>query len=558
MQLPKSSLLRCFALLFCLATSHNSGHATAATPNLTVVFVVDQFAYHYLWKVRPFFKYGLKKIFDKGTVYHDATYPHAMPSTPTGHAALGTGTFGYIHGVTGYGWIDENNEPRLITQDSPEQAAVFSKNGVHDFGRSAKNLMVDTICDQFALTSEPSSQANAYAIALKSRASIMLAGRKGKAIWFDDQEGGLTSSKAYFSHIPRWLKKVNHDFCPKHKSKYRWNYFHNRASKAYNFGHAKNYQFSAPKKNYLGEKFKMDLSKDDPYKLFKATPFGNQLILAASKKCITQHLNVNEHRHGRMLLFVCLSSFDLCGHLFGPDSLEQIDMLYHLDKQLGKFINSIQAIAGRKKTLFGITADHGVMPIPEIMNEKGFSLPERLDVNELMGEMNGVAQTEFGVKNVVKHFEAPMFFMDKKVLGQLDEKRQDVMLDRLKNFVSSKNQIRDCWTLKDLEHTDNSTKNKYQLLFAKQLYKNRAGELIFMPHPYRMVTKYPSGTSHSSPYRYDTHVPLAFYQSGSHDSGLQVQQPVSMTQFPMTLARLVNCPAPSCARGPILPGLYKF
>lgn len=554
--LKRTTLIFSALLLLCATT--NGKQSSSSTPNLTVIFVVDQFAYHYLWKIRPFLKYGLKKILDKGVVYHDATYPHAMPSTPTGHAALGTGTFGYVHGITGYGWIDENNEKKLITEDSTENAAVFSKSGVHDFGRSAKSLMVDTICDQFALTNEPSSQATAYAISLKSRASIMLAGRKGKAIWFDDLEGGLTSSKAYFPHIPKWLKKVNKELSPKHKAKYRWNYFHNKNSKAYNFHQAKNYEHSAFGKNFVGQTFKMDLSKECPFEQFKATPFGHQMLLSAAKKCITNHLNVNEHRHGRMLLFIGLSSFDLSGHYFGPDSLEQIDMLYHLDKQIGKFMNTVQAIAGRKKTLFGLTADHGVMPIPEIMNEKGFSLPERIDVTALINEMNGIALAEFGVKDVVRHYEAPMFFMDKKVLRQLDEKHQDEMLERLRDFVASHEQVRDCWTLKDLEQTNANTKNKYKLLFAKQIYKNRAGELIMMPHPYRMITKYGSGTSHATPYRYDTHVPLAFYQSGTFDSGVQVQQPVSMTQFPMTLARLINCPAPSCARGPILPGLYKF
>lgn len=528
------------------------------SPNVTVVFVIDQFAYHYLWKVRPFFKHGLKKLFDRGIVYHDATFPHAMPSTPTGHAALSTGAFGYIHGVSNYGWIDETNEYVKITDDPAATSAVFSRKGMHDFGRSAKNLMVDTICDQFALTSEPSNKAYAYALSLKSRSAIMLAGRKGKAIWFDDLEGGLTSSLAYFDKLPDWLKRVNKDYAPKHKSKYRWNAFYKRGSKPYFFNEAKNYDFCASGKNTIGTRLTIDLSKEDPFKEFCATPFGNQLLFSAAKKCISQHLNVNEHRNSRMLVFISLSSFDLSGHLYGPDSLEQIDMLYHLDRQIGRFISSIQSIAGRKKSLFIVTGDHGVMPIPEILNVKGFSLPSRIDAKKLIDEMNEIGLKEFEVKNVIKHFEAPQFFVDKKIFGTLSEPRGQALLERLKLHILSKEGIRDCWTLRDLERTDSSTKNKYQVLFAKQIFKGRSGELTCMPHPYRMISSYPSGTSHCSPYRYDTHVPLAFYKTGTYDTGLQVQQPISMTQFPCTLARLINCPSPSCARGPILPGLYKF
>jgi predicted AlkP superfamily pyrophosphatase or phosphodiesterase len=554
-QPKKSFFLYIFALLF----FQNFAQLTAQiTPNIAVVFVIDQFAYHYLWKVRPFLKYGLKKLLDKGTVYHDATYPHGMPCTPTGHAALSTGTFGYVHGVPSYGWINQDNEYTLITDDNRPESFVFSKNGLHNYGQSARQLMTDTICDQFALTSEPSNPAYAYAFALKARSSIMLAGRKGKAFWFDEIDGGLTSSKAYFDSIPPWLIKVNRDLRPKDKAQYHWSYFHPRTSKAYNFSQARNYDFTVAGKAAAGQKFTIDASVKQPYEDFLASPFADNLVLAAARRCISQHLNVNEHRHARMLVFVSLSGFDFSGHLFGPDSVEQLDMLYHLDKQIGKFINSVQATAGRKKCLFALTADHGVMPIPEILNAKGFSLPQRIDGEELAQKLNAEAQRELGVKNIVKHFEAPVFFLDKKIMATLDKDKQDKLLEQLKGVIKSTDGIRDCWTLKDLETTESSIRNKYQVLFSKQVYRGRSGDLFCMTEPYKMLTKYPTGTSHASPYRYDTHVPLAFYQSGIHDTGLQVQQPVSMVQFATTLARLLNCPAPSCARGPILPGLYRF
>ncbi len=531
---------------------HHSG------PNVCVVFVIDQFAYHYLWKLKPFFKYGLKKILDKGTVYHDATYPHAMPSTPTGHAALSTGTFGYIHGITGYGWIDEDNRYRLITEDDTPESTVFSLNGLHDYGRSAKNLMADTICDQFSLSGEPSSPTYAFAISLKSRSAIMLAGQKGKAIWFDDTDGGLTSSKAYFDSIPKWLKKANKSLRPRHKAKYRWNYFHNCKSKAYSFSQIKNYEHSSFNMSRVGKTFRIDTKSARPYSTFIASPFGDRMVIETAKRCIKYHLNINEHRYSRMLVFVCLSGFDYSGHLFGPDSLEQIDMLYHLDKQIGKFISAIQTIAGRKKSLFIVTSDHGVMPIPEVLNDKGFSMPKRICVQSLIEELNSVAKDEFGVENIVKHYEAPQFFLDKAQMSKLSPEQREKCLQKLKNTIKSKEGIRDCWTLRELETTDNNVKNKYQLLYAKQIYKGRAGDLICLTEPYKMLTKYPKGTSHATPYRYDTHVPLAFYQTGVYDSGVQVQQPVSMLQFPLTLSRLINCPAPSCAQGPVLPGLYKF
>jgi hypothetical protein len=282
------------------------------------------------------------------------------------------------------------------------------------------------------------------------------------------------------------------------------------------------------------------------------------MLLETARRCIISHLNVNEHRKARLLVFVSLSAFDFSGHLYGPDSREQLDMLYHLDKQIGRFINQVQSLAGRKNALFVLTADHGVMPIPEIMQQKGFNLPERIDVNGVIQEINDLVAREFKLKNIVKLFEAPEFFLDKKKLASLSPDKQDQLLEMIKNHLKNKPYMRECWTYKELAKTHNGCRNKYQLLFAKQAYAGRTGELACMVQPYKMLTKYPSGTSHATPYRYDVQVPLAFYQTGAFDNGLAVQQPVLLTQFAGSLARILNCPAPSCAKGPILPGLFKF
>jgi len=35
-----------------------------------------------------------------------------------------------------------------------------------------------------------------------------------------------------------------------------------------------------------------------------------------------------------MLLWLSLSTLDLVGHFYGPDSMEAIDTLYHVDRQI--------------------------------------------------------------------------------------------------------------------------------------------------------------------------------------------------------------------------------
>src|SRR5690242_6843545 len=67
-------------------------------PRLTVIFVIDQFAYSYTDKLTPHIKYGLKVLLENGVNYTNAHHPAGQPGTATGHASLSTGTCAKYHG----------------------------------------------------------------------------------------------------------------------------------------------------------------------------------------------------------------------------------------------------------------------------------------------------------------------------------------------------------------------------------------------------------------------------------------------------------------------------
>ncbi len=522
-----------------------------AGPKLAVVFVVDQFAHHYLRKIRPHLKGGIAKLLDKGVVYNNAVFPHGMPSTPTGHAALSTGTYGYIHGITGYGLVDKNNNYTLITHDNSPESAEFSLTGTYDYGKSARNLMVDTLCDQFALTSEPGRSAEAYAISLKDRASVFLAGSKGKALWFDYNAGRLTSSKAYFDEFPEWLEKFNENKKISEGKTFTWKPRFKLKSVPYCYNEVQNYQNCA-RGTLIDIPFTIDSTDVAPFRLYERTPFANSLLIDAGIACVKNHFK--ENKNNRMLLWISLSSLDFAGHYFGPDCREQLDMLYHLDRQIGEFMNTMEKVVSTKDTVYILTADHGVMPIPEVLNAKGFVKPIRIDANELIQKIDIFASEEYGIKNIVKVFEAPQFFLNKAELSRFSSEKQIEIIYELKEFVEAQPGIKHCWTLEDLKEP---TKHKdcYKKLFAKQMFEGRAGELTCFLHPYYMLTKYPTGTSHATPYRYDVHVPLVIYQPKRHERKL-INNPVSMLQLAGSLADILEVPRPSAAVKTGLPGLF--
>ena len=81
-------------------------------------------------------------------------------------------------------------------------------------------------------------------------------------------------------------------------------------------------------------------------------------------------LQLGKH-DGTDVLAVSFSSPDLVGHAFGPRSHEVQDMYAHLDKTIGTLFDQLDALVGKDQWVVGLTADHGVTPIPEQLVAEG-------------------------------------------------------------------------------------------------------------------------------------------------------------------------------------------
>ncbi len=68
---------------------------------------------------------------------------------------------------------------------------------------------------------------------------------------------------------------------------------------------------------------------------------------------------------GADLLAIGLSATDLVGHLYGPFSQESRAALADLDEAIGELLAALEARLGRNRVGVVLTADHGVLPLPE-------------------------------------------------------------------------------------------------------------------------------------------------------------------------------------------------
>lgn len=541
--------------LFILFSGFSNYLKAKQPPRVTVIFVVDQLAHFYLPRLKNHFTDGFKILIDQGVNYTNAYFPHGMPSTATGHAGLATGTYAKDHGIIGNGWFDEKGEYIHCDDDPSKGTEVFSeKSKTYAYGKSPHQIMVDGISDRFIASSFRKRQRYAYSVSLKGRASILTAGKKGKAFWFDNKTGKFTTSKAYYKKYPDWLEVFNNNQAYRNDDSIIWKSLYPACHNAYDSVKDVTYKYARYDFKLIDKNIAPQVQKetDRPYDLWVKTPFANQAVLDLGRVIFDKHISKNNNNE--ILLWVCLSSLDKLGHFYGPDSQEVIDMIYQLDRQVGEFMKYVQSVVGHQKALFVLTSDHGIMPFVEVLQQGGSSRASRVSISDLQTSINSIIETKYGLKSFLTNFKVPQFYINKDELNKLNVEKKEKLFATIKKNLLKNSGVKNVWTFEELSKAcfePQQIENYYKM----QLYPGRSGEIIVQSAPHSILTSATKGTSHKNPYEDNTHVPLILYQPDSVRNG-EVAQRVWALQLANTLADIINIPKPSASRFEILPGIF--
>jgi len=555
----RSYLALLLSLSSCLTAAVN-GTSASTSPDITVIVVVDQMAYQYMPRIRPYLHSGLKNLFDQGIEYTNAYFPHGTTATGTGHAGLSTGTYACTHGIIGNRWFDKAGNPVHCDQAFGDNAAIFNGHpGKHSYPKSAQQLLADTISDQFVLANPKNH--TVYSISLKSRAAIMTAGNLGRAIWFDSHTHQFTSSHAYFKNFPAWIAQKNM-LLHTNGQNYHWTSCFPLDNPAYSSVLPSTYSYveeNVPRINQTipaqpaVKTERRERYSGDPYDAFLLTPAANQMVLDLATDCL--HTELAENKEKRIILWVCLSSLDKLGHFYGPHSFEIVDMLYHLDNQLGAFMAQIKTRFNQKETLFILTADHGMAPIPEVLNDLGYAPACRIPMHKHMKTLNDQIAARFGVNDLIRAYKSPQLFFDMEQFGILPAPTRFAIEKMVKDFLHQQPGVKNVWTFKELEKTPCYPSEAVDFL-KKQLFQGRSGHITILPEPYCIDSDWHYGTDHRTPYEYNTHVPLTFWWP-SRLKASKISTKVWALQLANSLAALLGVDKPSACPFEALPGLEE-
>ncbi|OEZ57945.1 alkaline phosphatase family protein [Duganella sp. HH105] len=521
--------------------------AAAAQPKLVVVLVVDGLPNEQLLRYRDQFgQGGLRRMLDQGASFSNAHQAHGITVTAIGHSAVLTGAYPYVHGVIGNNWIDPITRKSVYCTEDTNYTYIGEETKSSD-GTAPTRLKVDTLGDQLRYAT--GSRSKVVTVSGKDRGAILLAGKTGTAYMYMDKSGNFASSTFYMKAHPGWVQQYQ---AGKPQDRYygkSWTALLPDAAYAGDANPDLN-QVKAGAHNRLPYSYYSESGEIDAgyYNSLKTGPFLDQLTLDFARAAVDGE-NLGRNPAGVPdLLGVSLSAHDYVNHAFGPESKLSHDHLQRLDRMLADFFNHLDKKVGMDNVLVVLTADHGFPNTPEFAQTQHIDA-QRIDGDKLMAALDQHLSEKFGGAKLLSAWSLPNIHLDYAQIDKSGLKREDVETAAAR-YLLAQNGVVEAYTRTQLESGAANT-TRIATLMRRAWNREASGDLMVVTKPYWYFGTGTSGTSHGSPYAYDTNVPLVIMGKRWIKPGAYGQY-AEVVDIAPTLAHLLQVRPPSGAEGRIL------
>ncbi len=553
--------------LFVVTCFQGSGLAAdQKPPRLILQITVDGLRGDLLARYKERFgKGGFRYLMNKGTFFTNAHYQHANTETIVGHTVLATGAFPADHGMVGNIWLDqETGELSYNIEDSSysvigDEAFIDKKTEIDPTqraartdGRSPRAILASTFSDELLVSTN--RQAKVFAVSVKDRGAVPLAGHGGKAFWFNKKNGNFISSTYYYQEYPAWVNEWNSKNLPDLYKDKNWKLKHEQ--RIYLMKDDDDRPFEIDLKGY-SRVFPHPFGSHPKYfyTLLTLSPVGDILTLDFAKALI-ENEKIGEDGITDYLA-ISFSSTDYVGHIFGPSSLESEDNLIRLDRTLAELLYYIDGKVGLDQTLIVLSADHGAPEAAEHMAGLGMDTrrlsPERVELDVLYTAL----EKRFGFgKELITIYYHPYIYLNRELitqkgLNQLEVER--VLAGELVKYPG----IAAALSSLDLQQGD-YINQRLSTQVRNNFHPKRSGDIYLIQDPYNHLVSdesTPLAAMHGSPWRYDTFVPVIF--AGMEIPAQKVDRLVHPVDIAITLSNFMEIKPPSSAAGEVLGEIYR-
>jgi len=506
---------------------------------------------------------GFRYLMEQGIDYTNANYQHANTETIVGHVSLATGSVPAAHGMVGNVWFDfeqghltyniEDGDYHLLTAgadvDSSTEIDPTQRAATVD-GRSPAAILSSTFSDELAVHFNGKSKI--FAVSVKDRGAVSLAGHAGKAFWFSKSSGEFVTSTYYYQRYPDWVTAFNARKMPLAYAGKSWELMF--PASAYLFGDDDDREYETDFPGF-GRTFPHPYGQaDDKYLTTRLTlsPAGDELTLAFAKTLLdSEQLGQDDVPD---YLAVSFSSNDYVGHLFGASSLEAEDNIARLDRTLAALLAFVDEKVGLDNTLIVLSADHGQPEAPGYLHELGIGNAHYIDTSALDKKPAIEAlKKQFGLgEELIQAYYHPYVYLNRKLI---EERGLDQAL--LENVVAAE-LLKFDGVAAAVSSTALRTASVPDTLINRAILRNfhpkRSGDIYVVFEPNVFINDFDGLTvasTHGSPWRYDTFVPVIFAGAGLRPQS--VSRAVTPYDIAPTLAACLGVKPPSASIGNPLP-----
>ena len=498
------------------ARAGSAGPSLATQPRLVLLVAVDQMRYDYLPRFASSFTGGLRRLTRGGAVFTNAQLDHYPSVTAVGHSAMLSGARPSISGIVGNDWYDRALKKTVSSVEDSSTLLVGSGGGG---GSSPHRLKVSTVGDELKMAH---AGARVISLSFKDRSAILMGGRMADlALWWDTSTGAYQSSTWYVPQLPKWAAEFN-----ARKPADAWLGKEWRASGG---GAVLARLPEAPGPAYYGRLY--------------ASGFGNDLLVSLAEAALEgEGLGSRETTD---LLAVSFSCNDAVGHDKGPHSPEVRDVTVRADAALERLLQAVERRVGLDRTVVVLTADHGVAPLPEQMT--AWKMPAgRLPRPDLEKGFADALQKAFGPGDWVEGRAGSTLYLNQALIAErgLDPAAVERAAAR---GIEAVPPVWRAYTRSQLLE-GRVPPDPWSRRVLVSFNRERGGDVEVLFEPYWLGGT--SGTSHGTPWSYDTHIPLILMGPGIRPG--RYDRPVVLNDLAPTLSTLLGIETPSGASGQAL------
>lgn len=531
-------------LLGCGRPAHGGSTLEAtdgAAARLVVTVIVDQLGVDTFERLLPalseegFFRWAL----DRGA-YHSVRFEYAGTYTAPGHAAVHTGAPPAVSGIPANQIYDRARRTRVGVTDDGEHAVI----GVPDHFASPRRLRTETVAD--VLLRETHRAAKVVALAAKERSAILPGGRRPSLVLFyEPRVRGYTTSRYYAQDVPAWVET----FSARHPLDALLSPWDPRVPDdlARRVGIA--IHEGEGDWDGLGAHPPHDPRMlPDPWAALPILPsMTDHLFALAREVVVALELGADDVPD---LLSISVAGTDYAGHVFGPHSIEYLDHLRTADLALASFVRWLSA---RTKVAVVVTSDHGVAPLPE-RTLRGGRAAGRIAGSELVEAAESAAADALGEGPWVEAFVQPFLYLTDRGRDPAHRTHAVTAIREALVPLASVEAVFDVNDASALRRSDDAITRSVGLSIDEAI----EADLFVVPAPGFVVDEQMppgKGTSHGSPWPYDTDVP--FVAIGPGVRRVRGGSPLPQSRVAASIATLLGRSAPADGDPRPLPGIAR-